>query len=65
MAIKPVSVSMLNEYIGKLISTDPLLCNVVVKGEITSIKYHGTGHVYFSISDNKSKIIVFWLNKEL
>ena len=50
---------MLNEYIGKLISTDPLLCNVVVKGEITSIKYHGTGHVYFSISDNKSKINCF------
>ena len=59
MAIKPVSVSMLNKYIGKLISTDPLLCNVVVKGEITSIKYHGTGHVYFSISDNKSKINCF------
>lgn len=59
MAIKPVSVSILNEYIGKLISTDPLLCNVVVKGEITSIKYHGTGHVYFSISDNKSKINCF------
>ena len=59
MAIKPVSVSMLNEYIGKLISTDPLLCNVVVKGEITSIKYHGTGHVYFSISDHKSKINCF------
>ena len=56
MAIKPVSVSMLNEYIGKVIATDPLLCNVVVKGEITSIKYHGTGHVYFSISDHKSKI---------
>ena len=55
MVIKPVSVSMLNEYIGKVIATDPLLCNVVVKGEITSIKYHGTGHVYFSISDHKSK----------
>ena len=59
MAIKPVSVSMLNEYIGKVIATDPLLCNVVVKGEITSIKYHGTGHVYFSISDHNSKINCF------
>ena len=59
MAIKPVSVSMLNEYIGKVIATDPLLCNVVVKGEITSIKYHGTGHVYFSISDHESKINCF------
>ena len=59
MAINPVSVSMLNEYIGKVIATDPLLCNVVVKGEITSIKYHGTGHVYFSISDHNSKINCF------
>lgn len=59
MAIKPVSVSMLNEYIGKVIGTDPLLNNVVVKGEITSIKYHSTGHIYFSISDDRSKINCF------
>lgn len=59
MAIKPVSVSMLNEYIGKVIATDPLLCNVVVKGEITSIKYHGTGHVYFSILTIRVKLIAF------
>ena len=37
MALKPVTVSQLNEYIGRLLSTDPLLRNVVVKGEITSI----------------------------
>ena len=43
MAIKPVSVSMLNEYIGKVIATDPLLCNVVVKGDnLNQISRNGT-----------------------
>ena len=59
MALKPVTVSQLNDYIGRLLATDPLLNIVVVKGEITSLKYHQTGHVYFSISDNESKINCF------
>ena len=59
MALKPVTVSQLNEYIGRVISTDPLLGIVIVKGEITSLKYHHTGHVYFSISDSRSKINCF------
>lgn len=62
MALKPVTVSQLNEYIGRLLSTDPLLRNVVVKGEITSIKYHSTGHVYFNLSDHASKLSCFMAN---
>lgn len=62
MALKPVTVSQLNEYIGRLLSTDPLLRNVVVKGEITSIKYHSTGHVYFNLSDRASKLSCFMAN---
>ncbi len=59
MALKPVSVSQLNEYIGRVISTDPLLGAVVVKGEISNLKYHSSGHVYFSIIDAASKINCF------
>lgn len=59
MALKPVTVSQLNEYIGRVIGTDPLLGAVVVKGEITNLKYHSTGHVYFSIMDSASKINCF------
>ena len=32
MALKPVTVSQLNEYISRVIGTDPLLGAVVVKG---------------------------------
>ena len=59
MALKPVTVSQLNEYISRVIGTDPLLGAVVVKGEISNLKYHGSGHVYFSIIDATSKINCF------
>lgn len=59
MATKPVTVSQLNEYVARLMSTDPILRSVSVKGEITSLKYHQSGHVYFSISDSESRINCF------
>ncbi|MGC2872957.1 exodeoxyribonuclease VII large subunit [Ihubacter sp. mB4P-1] len=60
MALKPVTVSQLNEYINRIIGTDPLLGAVVVKGEISNLKYHSTGHVYFSIIDDASKLNCFF-----
>ncbi|MDD6043700.1 MAG: exodeoxyribonuclease VII large subunit [Eubacteriaceae bacterium] len=59
MALKPVTVSQLNDYIARVIGTDPLLGAVAVKGEIFNLKYHSTGHVYFSIMDAASKIQCF------
>lgn len=59
MALRPVTVSQLNDYIGRVIGTDPLLGAVVVKGEISNLKYHSSGHVYFSIIDAASKINCF------
>lgn len=59
MALKPVTVTQLNEYISRVISTDPLLGAVVVRGEISGLKYHSTGHVYFSIVDAASKLNCF------
>lgn len=59
MALKPVTVSQLNEYISRVIGTDPLLGAVVVKGEISNLKYHSTGHVYFSVIDATSKLNCF------
>ncbi len=59
MALRPISVTQLNEYIGRVLQTDPLLGNVSVTGEISNLKYHRTGHVYFSIVDEASKINCF------
>lgn len=60
MALKPVSVSQLNDYISRVLTTDPLLGNISVVGEISNLKYHSSGHVYFSINDKNSKINCFF-----
>lgn len=60
MALKPVSVTQLNEYISRVLTTDPLLGNIRVSGEITNLKFHGSGHIYFSIKDTNSKINCFF-----
>ncbi len=59
MAIKPIKVSQLNGYIKRVLQSDPLLGNVSVIGEISNLKYHGTGHVYFTLKDETSKINCF------
>lgn len=59
MAIKPVRVSQLNGYIKRILQTDPLLGNVSVTGEVSNLKFHGSGHVYFSLKDESSKLNCF------
>lgn len=59
MGIKPVKVSQLNNYIKRILQTDPLLGNISVIGEISNLKFHGSGHVYFSLKDGSSKINCF------
>ena len=56
MALRPVTVSQLNEYISRVLSTDPLLGNISVTGEISNLKFHGSGHIYFSLIDGNSKV---------
>ncbi len=59
MAIRPIKVSQLNNYIGRIINTDPLIGNVSVVGEISNLKYHSSGHIYFSLKDESSTIRCF------
>lgn len=56
MAIKPVTVTQLNEYIRSVLQNDPIMRFVRVTGDITSIKFHSNGSVYLTISDMTSKI---------
>jgi len=59
MAMKPVSVSQINGYVKRVLQSDPILGNVAVVGEIANLKYHTTGHVYFSLKDDSSKLQCF------
>lgn len=49
-------VSELNGYIKKLISGDILLSFVEVEGEISNFTHHYSGHMYFSLKDQSSRI---------
>jgi len=59
MAIKPISVSQVNSYIGRVLSTDSLLMNIPVCGEIANLTKHSSGHWYFSLKDANSKLNCF------
>ena len=59
MAIKPISVTQFNSYVKRVLQSDPLLGNVLVVGEISNIKYHGSGHVFFTLKDESSKLSCF------
>lgn len=50
------SVSQINLYIKNMFDNDYLLRNVQVKGEISNVKYHSSGHIYFTLKEEGSAI---------
>lgn len=56
MKIKTLSVSEVNNYIKKILDNDFILNNLSVKGEISNLKLHSSGHIYFSLKDSSGKI---------
>ena len=51
-----ITVSDLNKYMKEKIAEDEYLNNVLIKGEISNFKNHYTGHMYFTLKDEKSLI---------
>ena len=51
-----VTVSDLNKYIKDKFANDENLSQILVKGEISNFKNHYTGHMYFTLKDEKSLI---------
>ncbi len=52
----PITVSYLNKHIKDIVAEDEYLKSVFVKGEISNFKHHYTGHMYFTLKDEKSLI---------
>ena len=51
-----ITVSELNKYIKNKVDEDEYLNYVYVTGEISNFKHHYTGHMYFTLKDEKSLI---------
>jgi len=54
--MRPLMVSEVNQYIKKLIGSDMLLSSIQIEGEISNYTHHYSGHMYFSLKDEKSRI---------
>lgn len=48
------SVSQLTAYLRALLDGDEILRSVLVQGEVSNLKYHSSGHVYFTLKDKSS-----------
>lgn len=53
---KYLTVSAMTRYLKRKFDTDQNLRHVFLKGEISNFKAHTTGHMYFSVKDEASKI---------
>lgn len=56
MYIKILTVTALNNYIKKVVDNDFILNNANIKGEISNLKLHSSGHIYFSLKDDSGRI---------
>ncbi|MBQ4505734.1 MAG: exodeoxyribonuclease VII large subunit [Firmicutes bacterium] len=59
MALRSISVSQLSAYIKRLMASDPILSGVIVRGEISKLVRHSSGHLYFTLKDEGSRLSCF------
>ncbi|WP_424525621.1 exodeoxyribonuclease VII large subunit [Spiroplasma endosymbiont of Glossina fuscipes fuscipes] len=58
------TVSEVNAYLKTAIEQNPNFINISLQGEISNITNHSSGHIYFTIKDDKAQIraIMFAFN---
>ncbi|HWJ76849.1 MAG TPA: exodeoxyribonuclease VII large subunit [Niallia sp.] len=57
MESRYLTVYALTKYIKRKFDADPHLHQVLVKGEISNFKQHSSGHMYFTLKDDKARIL--------
>ncbi|MCI6349379.1 MAG: exodeoxyribonuclease VII large subunit [Tenericutes bacterium] len=62
MNSEALSVTDVNTYLKTIMDNDPFLNYVYIKGEISNLKFHTRGHLYFSLKDENSKINAVMFN---
>ena len=56
MARNVYTVKQVNAYIKNMFTQDFMLNRIYVKGEVSNLKYHTSGHIYFSLKDESGTI---------
>jgi exodeoxyribonuclease VII large subunit len=52
-----LTVHALTKYIKRKFDADPHLQDILVKGEISNYKQHTSGHMYFTLKDEKARVL--------
>lgn len=60
------TVGQVNAYIKNMFSQDYFLHSVIVSGEVSNLKYHSSGHIYFTMKDESGILsaVMFRKNAE-
>lgn len=53
---KVYSVGQVNSYIKRMVSSDYVLGRIRIKGELSNVKYHTSGHIYFTLKDSRGAL---------
>ncbi|HJV16592.1 MAG TPA: exodeoxyribonuclease VII large subunit [Bacillales bacterium] len=61
---KYLTVHALTKYIKRKFDVDPHLQNIFVKGEISNFKQHSSGHMYFTLKDEKARILAVMFSSQ-
>lgn len=51
-----LTVSALNRYLKAKIDSDSQLQKILIKGEVSNYKKHSSGHLYFTLKDEQSRV---------
>lgn len=52
-----LTIQALTKYIKRKFDKDPHLSGIYLKGEISNFKRHSSGHMYFTLKDEKARIL--------
>lgn len=52
----PLTPSAVNKYIKNILEKDMNLEKLYITGEVSNVKYHSNGNIYFNIKDNQAQI---------
>ena len=53
---KEYTVSQVNRYLARMMQEDFFLSHLTVSGEISNLKMHPSGHIYFTLKDQASQL---------
>ncbi len=56
MRIRTLSITEVTLYLKRILSNDPILNHVALQGEISNLKSHSSGHLYFTLKDENARI---------